>query len=287
MAKNSLKILFAFCLLLSVVSFSFGCSHNYNHESDESSSQTAESGESHFSQQTFVTNLPTDALPDKSTDTPTETTKRASPSVPNASNNLGPTSDEVDLKFFFYDRNGIPVQNLNVKISPIDDIVTDYTPCFTMSNLSGCSTGKAVAGNYRVIVQDRDETTVYSEMAFDLIVSADETNHQFVWENITPHERMNSSEDSIRFVITAGGVPLTNTSVVLYVGHHEVYDFWTTNPPETIELGTTDADGIVIWTAPTSGKYTLYTYIMRDGRKTKVAKQFVIDDMTNEFKVDF
>ncbi len=294
MTKYPIKKILAFWLLLAIIVFSFGCSSLNTPNDDVSSSQTVDNSESQSLQQTSNTNLSTEAQIDKTTDASTETTgtttsvtQGTSPSTPKTPSNVDVASAGVKLRFIFSDRDGVPVQNLKVEISPIDDIKSDYTPYFSTSDMSGCSTGEAVLGNYRVIVRDADETTVYSEMMFDLVVSAYKTDYNFVWENITPQERLTSNGSSIRFMITADGAPLTNASIVLYVGHHEVHDFWTTNHPETIELGTTDVDGVAVWSAPKSGKYTLYTYITKDGQKTKVAKQFVVDDIPGDFKIDF
>ena len=202
-------------------------------------------------------------------------------------NNAVAASESMRVTFNFTNLNGMPVQNLKVDLSPVDDIRFDYSPHFSPSDISGRSKGMAVPGHYTVIAQDTDETTVYNEMTFDLNVSAGQTEYHFVWEHITPQERTASNGNSIRFVITDNGESLTNASIVLYAGYHEVHDFWTEDSPETVELGRTDANGVVYWSVPIPGEYTLYTYILRDGQKTKVAKQFVIDDITGDYTFDF
>lgn len=202
-------------------------------------------------------------------------------------NNAVAASESMRVTFDFTDLNGMPVQNLKVDLSPVDDIRFDYSPHFSPSDISGRSKGMAVPGHYTVIAQDTDETTVYNEMTFDLNVSAGQTEYHFVWEHLTPQERIASNGNSIRFVITDDGEPLANASIVLYVGHHEVHDFWTENPPESFELGSTDASGVVFWSAPRPGEYTLYTYVLEDGQRTKVAQQFVIDDITSEYTFNF
>ncbi len=202
-------------------------------------------------------------------------------------NNAVAASESMRVTFNFTDLNGMPVQNLKVDLSPVDDIRFDYSPHFSPSDISGRSKGMAVPGHYTVIAQDTDETTVYNEMTFDLNVSAGQTEYHFVWEHITPQERIASNGNSIRFVITDGGEPLANASIVLYAGHHEVHDFWTENPPEMIELGSTDENGVVYCSTPILGEYTLYTYVLRDGQRTKVAQQFVVDGIVSDYTFDF
>lgn len=217
-------------------------------------------------------------------DTSVDTTETITPEDPNS---VIAAFESMRVTFHFSDLNGMPVQNLKVDLSPVDDIRFDYSPHFSPSDISGRSKGMAVPGHYTVIAQDTDETTVYNEMTFDLNVSAGQTEYYFVWEHTTPQDRMASSSNSFRFVITDGGEPLANAPVVLYLGHHEVHDFWTEDPPHTVELGTTDANGVVFWSAPEPGEYTLYTYVLRDGQKTKVAKQFVVDGIFGDYQFDF
>lgn len=295
MMKYSTTNILAFGGVLLSIAFC-GCSFLDSNDSVELSVQTDGHSEIPSIQQTSNTNLTTgtsvnttrtSAETDDTTDTVTLITTIIQHSAPDGTNIVKATSDGIRLKLNFSDKNGTPVQNLKVELSPVDDIKFDYTPHFSTSDIFGDSTGEAVLGNYKVIVQDADETTLYSEMTFDLIISADNTDYNFVWEHITPQERMASNGNSIRFVITDGGEPLANASIELYVGHHEVHDFWTNNPPEMVELGSTNSNGIVFWSMPELGEYTLYTYVLKDGQKTKVAKQFVVDGITSDYKFDF
>lgn len=184
------------------------------------------------------------------------------------------------------DNDGQPVSNLKVDIVNITGDSYYYTPDCFFTDSYGNAYCQVVPKTYKVIIKDTFNGEVYNEVIYEFVFDGNNYDYTFKWPFISPSSRKINFGNFIKLYFSYDRKNVINESVKILNGFFDLNDTWINNSPDSINLGFTDFNGMVLWENPVFGEFTVEIYLNKDGERRKILKHIYIDEKSKEFYIE-